>query len=172
MNRIAVIGSAGSGKSTLSQRLGELLSLPVVHLDRHYWRPDWVATPNDEWDDFVAVTSRQPRWIMDGNYSRTLHIRIRHADTIVFLDMPTLLCVYRVLKRRVQYSGKTRPDLNEGCPEKLDWAFLKWVWNYKKRSRSKIVEQLEQARGSKRVFILKSRREVRQFIEDMKIKQG
>ncbi|MBB3129506.1 adenylate kinase family enzyme [Paenibacillus rhizosphaerae] len=167
-NRIAIIGSAGSGKSTLSQKLGEILSLPVVHLDRFYWKPNWTPTANDEWDEFVKDAVSEDQWIIDGNYTRTLGIRLNEADAVIFLDMPRLLCIYRIMKRRIRYHGKTRPDLNEECPEKLDWAFFIWVWNYKKRSRSKVMEALEQVKGRKQVVILKSRKEVQEFLDQVK----
>ncbi|MCJ8010766.1 DNA topology modulation protein [Paenibacillus sp. KQZ6P-2] len=167
MNRIIVIGSAGSGKSTLSQKLSELLALPVIHLDRFYWKPNWTPSPNDEWDEFLLDAVSKDKWIMDGNYSRTLEIRLNEADAVIFLDMPRLLCIYRILKRRIIYHGKTRPDLNEECPEKLDWAFIIWVWNYKKRSKPKVITALEQVKDRKQVVILKSRKEVRGFLDQV-----
>ena len=168
MNRILVIGSAGSGKSTLSQKLSEYLLLPVVHLDRFYWKPNWISTPNDEWDKFVKEAANQDQWIMDGNYSRTLDIRLNKADAVIFLDMPRIICIYRIIKRRIKYHGKTRPDLNEECPERLDWAFFIWVWNYKKRSKPKIIEALEQVKDRKQVVILKTRKEVKKFSDRIK----
>ena len=167
VNRIIVIGSAGSGKSTLSQKLGKVLSLPVVHLDRHYWRPNWLATPNEEWDEFLVEAASRDQWIMDGNYTRTLSIRLQAANAVVFMDMPRLLCIYRIIKRRIQYHGKTRPDLNEECPEKIDWAFFSWVWNFKKRSRPRIVDMLEQVKGNKEVVTLRTRKEVKAFIAEL-----
>lgn len=120
MDRVIVIGCAGSGKSTLSQKLHTTLQLPVIHLDTYYWKANWQATANEEWDAKVNDFALIDRWIIDGNYSRTLDIRIKRADLIVFLDMPRWLCMYRIIKRRIQYHGKTRPDLNKDCPEKLD----------------------------------------------------
>lgn len=170
MNRILVIGSAGSGKSTLSRQLGESLRLPVVHLDRYYWKPNWIPTPNEEWDQFVIEASNQEQWIMDGNYTRTLDLRLRRADAVLFLDMPRWLCIYRILKRRIQYNGKTRPDLNEECTEKIDWAFFKWVWNYRKRSRAKVIETLESVKEHKVVVMVKTRKQAKEFIERIKEK--
>ncbi|WP_123040528.1 DNA topology modulation protein [Cohnella candidum] len=163
MDRILVIGSAGSGKSTLSREIGHATGLPVVHLDRHYWKPHWTPMPNVEWDVFVEQVSLQEQWIMDGNYSRTLELRAKRADTIIFLDMPRYLCMYRILKRRWQYRGRTRPDLNEDCPEKLDWPFLVWVWNFRKRSRPNILRILDNVKDSRTVIILSSRKQVKEF---------
>lgn len=164
MNRILVIGSAGSGKSTLSRKLHYILDLPVVHLDTYYWNADWVPKPNEEWNNIVEQFINEEHWIMDGNYSRTMDIRINKADLIIFLDMPRLLCIYRIIKRRIIYHKKTRPDMNQECPEKLDWDFVKWVWNYRKKGRVNTIKKLEQIKGRKEVVILRTRKEMDEFI--------
>lgn len=167
MNRILIIGSAGAGKSTLSQQLSKRLNLPVVHLDKYYWKPDWTPTPNEEWDRFVVEAANQEQWIMDGNYSRTLELRLQRAETVIFLDLSRWLCMYRVIKRRIQYHGKTRPDLNDECPEKLDWAFISWVWNYKKRSRTRVMEQLKSFSEQKNIVIVKTRKQVKEIANQL-----
>jgi adenylate kinase family enzyme len=164
MKRILIIGSAGSGKSTLAKELGKVLNLPIIHLDKYYWKPNWIPTPDDEWNQFIAEVVNQEEWVMDGNYSRTLELRLKRADTVIFLDLPRILCLYRIFKRRIQYHGKTRPDLNEECPEKLDWEFVKWVWNYRKRSRPKILNLLEQVKGEKEIIIVKTRKEAKEVV--------
>jgi len=165
VNRILIIGCPGSGKSTLSQQLGDILSLPVIHLDRYYWKPNWVPTPKDEWGQFLVDATEQDQWILDGNYIGTLDLRLQHADTVIFLDMPRYLCIYRIIKRRIQYQGRTRPDLNEDCPEKLDGSFIRWVWNYNKQTRQQVMQRLKGLDSSKRIFVLKNRRDVRELIE-------
>ncbi|HEY5588821.1 MAG TPA: AAA family ATPase, partial [Candidatus Paceibacterota bacterium] len=130
MNKIAVIGCGGAGKSTFSRKLQEILDISVYHLDKLNWKPGWVPTPKDEWDDLMKSLVAKQKWIIDGNYGRTLDIRLENADTIIFLNMPTYLCIYRVIKRRLMYHGKSRPDMNKGCLEQLNWEFIKWVWNY------------------------------------------
>ncbi|MGO4370497.1 DNA topology modulation protein [Paenibacillus sp. 2TAB19] len=172
MKRVLIIGSAGAGKSTLSRKLSHLIEVPVIHLDRYYWQPNWVATPNDEWDEVVKSFAEQEAWIMDGNYSRTLDLRISRADTVIFLDAPRLLCMYRIIKRRMQYQGRTRPDLNEQCPEKLDWSFIVWVWNYRKRNRPTILRKLEAIEGEKTIIIAKSRKEVEALLEQIRKDQA
>lgn len=167
MKRIIIIGSAGAGKSTLTRRLSHILNVPIIHLDRYYWQPNWVATPNEEWDQRVIQFTYEDSWIMDGNYSRTLDLRLERADTVIFLDLPRLLCLYRIIKRRLQYNGRTRPDLNEQCPEKLDWAFIGWVWNYKHRSRPHLVKKLDALKSEKQIYWVKTRKEAAQFLERM-----
>ncbi|WCT54708.1 AAA family ATPase [Paenibacillus kyungheensis] len=163
MDRVIVIGCSGSGKSTLSQKLHKILQLPIIHLDRYYWQ----ATEQGAWDQKVTEFALTDRWIIDGNYSRTLDIRIERADVIVFLDMPRWLCMYRIVKRRIQYHGRTRPDLNEDCPEKLDIGFLKWVWNYRKRNRVKTLEKLEQVKQHKKVVIIRNKKQLEELVDQL-----
>lgn len=164
MNRIMVIGSAGSGKSTLAQKLGEMFNLPVIHLDKYFWRPNWVPTPNNDWDKIVEEITMEEQWIIDGNYSRTMDIRMKRADLIIYLDMPRRLCMYRIFKRRAMYHKRSRPDMNEDCPEKLDLDFIKWVWNYRKRSRIQTLERLAQVKNQKKIIIVQTRKEVDRLI--------
>ena len=167
MRRVAVVGCGGAGKSTLARALGERTGLPVIHLDTHFWNPGWVETPHDDWIPVHEELCARDRWIMDGNFSRTLPARLERADTAIFLDLPTWLCVTRVLVRVHSYHGRTRPDLPEGCPEKLDLEFLRWVAGYRRRSREKVVRVLDarEREGGLRVVRLRSPREVAAYLE-------
>ncbi len=99
MQRVAIIGSCGAGKTTLAKSLGERLDLPVIHLDAHYWQPGWQATDADEWQKIQQKLVKGDRWIIDGNYGSTMDIRLTAADTIVWLDFSRYLCLWRVFKR-------------------------------------------------------------------------
>jgi adenylate kinase family enzyme len=165
MKRIMIIGSGGSGKSTLARQIGRHLRLPVFHLDAYYWKPGWVPTPNEEWDKFLERLVLHEEWIIDGNYGRTIDIRLQKADVVLFMDLPTWISLYRVIKRRVMYHGKTRPDLNEGCPEKLDFAFLKWVWNFRKDKRPAIMDKLQAHAREKTIVIIRTRSEAQRLLE-------
>ena len=163
--RIAVIGSSGSGKSTLARQLGARLSLPIIHLDRHYWRSGWVESDPETWQETVRRLAARDRWVIDGNYSSTMDIRLAAADTIIYLDFPRLLCMWRAFRRWLTYRGRTRPDLPPDCPEKLDLAFLRWIWNYPTRSRPATLRRLTALEGQKEIIRLHSPREVRAFLE-------
>jgi adenylate kinase family enzyme len=165
MQRILIIGSGGSGKSTLSIRLGSLLGLPVIHLDTLYWSPGWVEPDKSQWAKTVRQVIEQDSWILDGNYSGTLAERIEACDTVIFLDVSRSICVWRVLKRAINHRGRTRPDMSAGCPERLNLTFLLWIWNYPNRSRRKVLELLDRARATKNVVHLRTRRDVERFIE-------
>ena len=162
MRKVLVIGSGGSGKSTFSRSLGTLLGLEVIHLDSLYWSAGWVEMPKPDWRKTVEGLLNRTGWIIDGNYSGTLEMRIEACDTVVFLDLSRLVCVWRLLKRAVLYRNQRRPDMAEGCPERLNLDFVKWVWGYRKRSRPKVVSLLEAT--SKQVIWLQSPTEVKRFL--------
>lgn len=164
MKRVLVIGSGGSGKSTFARRLGERLRIEVKHLDRFYWRPGWTKPETEDWVQTVTGLVNGETWIIDGNFSGTLDLRVRHCDTIVFLDMSRLLCLWRVTKRRLLYRNRSRPDMSEGCHEKLDLEFLSWVWGYSRRTRPKIVRMLRENSEIKKIVWLRSNAEVERFL--------
>ena len=164
MKRILVIGCCGAGKSILSQKLGERLGLPVVHLDRLFWLPAWRERPPEEFDALLETELARDRWIIDGNYGRTLSRRLVFADTVIFLQYPRLCCLSSVLLRWLRYCGKSRPDLGEtGCPEKLDLPFLRYVWNYERDTLPKMEKYLAGRPESCRLIRLRSRREADRF---------
>jgi len=166
VKRVLVIGSGGSGKSTLARQLGERLGLPVIHLDAHYWNPGWVETPREEWQERVQRLIAEPAWVMDGNYGGTLDIRLAAADTVIFLDLPRIVCLWRIVRRAARYWGRTRPDLAPDCPERLDWEFVVWVWTYPDRRRHEILERLRQLKNVKAI-VLKSVADVEKLVADV-----
>ncbi len=137
MKRIMIIGCAGTGKSSLSLLLGSTLDLPVYHLDKTFWKPNWERISAAEWIQYQTAIVQEESWIIDGNYSNTMEIRFKRANVVVYLDFPRALCLWRVIKRRFQYHNRARPDLNIECKEKIDLEFLQWIWNYPKRSKPK-----------------------------------
>jgi adenylate kinase family enzyme len=147
--------------------LGALTGLKVIHLDVLHWKPDWTEPDKSEWQKTVETALKGDAWIIDGNFGGTMEMRIRASDTVIFLDLPRTLCVYRILKRVATYRKGTRPDMAEGCDEKFDWEFLKWVWNYPERSRPKVEALLKPVENEKKVIRLKSKREVENFFVNL-----
>ncbi len=161
-----IVGSGGAGKSTLARALGVRLEIPVIHLDAHFWKPGWVPTPNAEWLETQHELMQSEKWIMDGNYGGTMGARLALADTVIFLDLPRVLCLTRALQRRVQYHGRSRPDIAPGCPEKIDLEFLRWIWDFPRTKRPSILKKLEaQSNKGTRVIHLRSPRDVNRFLE-------
>ncbi|MCT4780535.1 MULTISPECIES: DNA topology modulation protein [Exiguobacterium] len=167
MKKIMLIGSGGSGKSTLARQLGQRLGIRVHHLDSLLWRADWQAVPREEQQRIQKELVSRDDWIIDGNYGGTMDLRLNAADTIIFLDLPRTTCVYRILKRSIRYRHQARPDMAAGCPEKIDVAFLKWIWNYPNVQRPDIQSRLVQVASTKTIVVLKSPQEVQRFIESV-----
>jgi adenylate kinase family enzyme len=164
MERVLVIGSGGSGKTTFATRLAPLSGLPLVHLDSHYWLPNWRKRPEEEWPRIVAELLSADRWIMDGNYGGTLEERLEACDTVFFLDIPRTQCITRVLRRQISGWGRHRPEMPEGCNERLSLEFLAWIWAYPARRRGRILQRLERLAERKDVHIFRSDPEIDQFL--------
>lgn len=147
MQRILVIGSPGAGKSTLSHALAARTGLPLFHLDKLFWLPGWVERDREEGRAELAEVLAGERWIIDGNYGSTLPMRIARADTVVWLDYPTWLCLGRVFKRWWQCRGTARPDMTEDCPENLNLEFLLYVLNFRRAWQHRNDAALDQFNG-------------------------
>ncbi|MFZ9858205.1 MAG: AAA family ATPase [Roseiflexaceae bacterium] len=162
MQRIMILGSGGSGKSTLARHIGLVLNIPVTHLDQLFWQPNWNAVDRETLIARQQAVVSQPCWIMDGNYTSTLDVRLAHADTVILLNTSRWRCLYRVVARRIAYHGQTRPDMGADCLEQLTWEFLMFIWNYPKRIPALKVRL--NALPNKRIIVLNTPAEVKAFI--------
>jgi adenylate kinase family enzyme len=167
--RILIVGSGGAGKSTLSRQLGEQWDLPVVHLDVLFWQPGWNPSPRPEFMEKVKLELEKPQWIIDGNFDSSIELRAQYADLIIFLDFSNVLCLFRACKRAWSYRGKTRPDMGEGCPEKIDWEFARWIWRYPKDARPDMLAALSKVNAD--VITLKSTKEVNQWLQHIETRK-
>jgi len=167
MRRVLVIGPGGAGKSTFSARLAAITGLPLIHLDALYWKPGWVEPPKAEWASTVERLLREPAWVMDGNYGGTLETRLAAADTVIFLDLPRIVCLTRVVRRWIRFHGRSRPDMTPGCPERLSWEFLRWIWSYPEERRPKILQRLGTLRADQRAVVLTSTAAVEAFLREV-----
>lgn len=167
MKKILIIGSGGAGKSTLSRRLKDATGIEVIHLDKVFWRPNWVETPKDEWEKTIGNLIKKDSWIMDGNFGGTLQMRFAACDTVIFLDVPRTICVRQAFTRFLFYKGNSRPDMAEGCGEKFDLEFYKWIWDFPKRTKPKIEGLINQFRDTKNIIRLTSKKEIENFLKKL-----
>ena len=165
MKKIIILGSPGAGKSTFSFALAEKTGLPLYHLDKMFWREGWVNVSKDELDAQIKDVLRKDEWIIDGNYSRTIPMRLEKCDTVFYLDYPRLVCFFGVVRRVLESLGKTRPDMAEGCPERFDLEFHQYTWKFRKNQREKLFGLLEGANAE--IHIFRSRKEAKRYLDGM-----
>lgn len=148
-NRILIIGCCGTGKTHLSKEIEKETNLPLFHLDKIYWKPNWTKPEPQEWENKVRKLINKDKWIIDGNYISTFDLRLRRADTVVLLDFPRIYPLFRILKRFIQSKlfPSKREYLAKGCPPKIDLDLLKYIWSFNKKMRPRIYEKLEGFEG-------------------------
>lgn len=166
-----VIGiSAGAGKSTFARHLGKALGIEVYHLDSLFWKPGWVESELEEFSSKQLEIVKKKQWIIEGNYSNTFDIRADQCDTVIYLELPLVICLYRVLKRWITNIGKTRPDMGEGCKEKIDWAFIKFILTTYRPRKKKMEDRLRKFEiAGKNVIVLNGKKEIDLCIEKLNI---
>jgi adenylate kinase family enzyme len=166
MTRVAVIGPGGAGKSRIASQLGEATRSRVVELDRLFWRPGWVETPAPEWEEIQRQELAQEPWVVEGLHDGTMHLWLEAADTIVFLDIPSLVAIWRVSRRRL--SGGDRSTAPDGCkPAPAHRALIKFLlyqWDYRRKIRPEILSILDRWRGDAEIAVLRTPREVNAFL--------
>ena len=153
MEKILIIGCSGSGKSTLAVALGEKLGLPVVHLDQLWWKEGWRNVTREEFDSRLAMAMNMDGWIIDGNYSRTMEMRLAKCDTVIYLDFNRWACLRGMCQRVFGNYGKVRPDMAQG-------------WNYNKNNRVQNYMYLAKTKHAKTI-VLKNRKEVKAFLRNL-----
>lgn len=167
-----IIGFSGCGKSTLARQMGEILGIEPTHMDALHWLPGWVESSREYKIELLKPVLEREKWIVEGSYRKVLwRERFEKADTIIFLDFNRFLCLWRIIKRRIMYNNKTRPDMGKDCKEKLDFEFLKWVvrdGRKKRKSNYGLLNFLENEK-QKNVYIFKSPRELEKFLQNIKI---
>lgn len=150
--KIVVNGYSGSGKSTLAGRLGELYQIPVLHLDTVHWLPGWEEKAEEqERSEVRAFMDRNASWVIDGNYRKLEYERrLQEADRIIFMDFNRFSCLFRAYRRYLDHKGRARSSMTEGCEEKLDLEFIRWIlWDSRTRKQKKLWQAMKETCGGK-----------------------
>jgi adenylate kinase family enzyme len=166
MDRVAVVGPGGAGKSTFARQLGDRTGMPVVHLDHYFWQPGWVETPEDAWPQRQAALLAGDRWIADGNYGRTFDVRFERADTVIVISPSRWACVAGALSRSIRNRGAEVQA--EGCPERIKYSFYRWIWSYNRDSRPRLDAAIGR-HDHLQIFELTSRTAIRKFLDSVTV---
>lgn len=165
MKRILVIGGNGSGKSTFSKILAAKTGLPLIHLDKIFWKGNWENISREEFGKKLEEELLKEEWIIDGNFERTLERRLQFCDTVFYFDFSTVQCLFGVTERVLKNYGRTREDMGENCPEKFDFEFYKAILRFNKKNRPKTKALLEKYKPE--VIIFKNRKQAEEYLENI-----
>lgn len=171
MKRLIIIGCGGAGKTTLAKKLHQILLLPLIHLDYHYWQSGWREPTKAQWESIVQNLIAGECWIMDGNYGGTLDLRAAKADTIIFLDFNRFRCLWGIFRRWYRFRGRTRPDLPDGCPERISWQFVHYIWNYRRTRKPRITMLLKQyEQNDTKIHVFQKPKEINSWLTNLEKK--
>ncbi|MFC3927270.1 DNA topology modulation protein [Streptococcus caprae] len=167
--KIAIIGYSGGGKSTLAKLLANHYGLPKLHLDRLQFTEGWISRPQGALiDDLGTFLDKHKDWVIDGNYSFAFYDRrMAEADQIIFLNFSRWRSLWRVSKRYWQNRGHSRDDMAAGCPEKLDWEFIRWVLYDGRTRQAKLRYKAIQQQYPEKFIILKTQSDIDQFLKTL-----
>ena len=168
--KIAILGYSASGKSTLAGCLARHYGIEALHLDRVQFLPGWQTRPSEEKKQLVAqFMATHAAWVIDGNYSNLeRNRRLEEADLIIQMLFPRLSCLHRAWKRYRKYKGTSRPDMSEGCNEKLDAEFIRWILFDGRKKEIRKRYQAEQARYPQKTVVLKNQSDLNRFLNSIK----
>ena len=169
-HRIAIIGNAGSGKSTVARKVRDFCDLPLHHLDTYFWKSNWTPPNRDEYKIVHDTLCDQNEWIIEGTNLSLWEHRMNRAEVLIILKIPRYLCLWRIFKRTWTYYGKQAPGSAPGCHEGVSFKFmqfLKWVWDFHPKYTAKITELLDTYRHTKKMYVLSSQQEIDAFLEKL-----
>ena len=158
MKKVIVIGCPGSGKSTVSRALHNETGIPLYHLDMMYWNADKTTVEKSVFLERLSDVLEKDEWIIDGNYSSTMELRMAACDTVIFLDYPLDVCLDGIRERR----GKPRSDM-PWIETEEDLEFIEFIKNYNEQQKPKVLELLKKY-SDKNIIILESREQADAFL--------
>lgn len=160
MNKVIVIGCPGSGKTTFAEKLSKCTALPLYYLDAIWHKPDKTHIPREEFDERITEIFTKPRWIIDGNYKRTIEMRLKECDTVFLFDLPVEVCLQGAIDR-----------IGKGCYDmpwietELDPEFRQFIEAFPNDTLPYIYDILEKYKNKKQIIVFRSRKEADEYIK-------
>lgn len=162
VERIAIIGCGGSGKSHLARVFADRLGITPVHLDVLYYDKDWKPLDQETFASLQRDLVAAPRWIIDGNYASTLPVRLEAADTVIFLDLPGWACLRGIIRRRLRHGGGQHQAI--GVYDRITWDFIRYILGYRKNMAPRVRALIASHSRNAQVTVLRSRAAVRRYL--------
>lgn len=163
MKRAIIIGCSGAGKSTFARKLAEISHLPLYYLDMYWHKPDKTTVTREEFAEKLNVLLQKDEWILDGNFARTLEMRLQACDTVFLMDYPLEVCLNGVRGR----IGTKREDM-PWVEEEFDPDFQEWIEGFSQNVLPKMLALIEKYKAEKEVYIFKSRAEADAYLTKLK----
>ena len=169
--KIAIVGYSGSGKSTLARELAKISHTDVLHFDTVHFLPNWEVRSNEEkkriTEEFLDTHTS---WVIDGNYSKLFYERrMEEADIIILLLFNRFLCLHRAYRRYIKYKNTTRPDMAEGCKEKFDREFVKWILLDGRTKRAKDRYKALISKYGNKVIVIKNQKQLDRYYQSVRL---
>jgi adenylate kinase family enzyme len=164
VERIAIVGCGGSGKSHLARALGSRLDITPVHLDALYYDEDWKPLDQETFAGLQRELVTAPRWVIDGNYASTLPIRLEAASSVIFLDLPGWACLWGIAARRLRHGGGQHQAI--GVYDRITWGFIRYILGYRRNMAPRVRALIADHAGNAQVTVLRSRAAVRRYLAD------
>ena len=165
--KIQIIGFSGAGKSTLGKQLSQLYNLPVIHMDSLNFLSNWVERDRLEFNNIVDdFLEKNNSWVIDGNYFRISPQRYEQADLVIFLNYNRFTCLKGVIKRYKKYKKSSRPDMDSGCKERLNFSFLMWVL-FTGRTKKRKAHMFDVVNNAKSSLIFKNRKQLNKYLKEI-----
>ncbi|PIS00324.1 MAG: hypothetical protein COT84_08225 [Chlamydiae bacterium CG10_big_fil_rev_8_21_14_0_10_35_9] len=166
--KILVFGVPGSGKTHLANKISKTFDLPIFHIDKHFFEKGWVERDPELFLKDVRSFLKKDRWVIDGNGMRTLEMRYKEADIVIYCRLPKLTCLYRVLYRWVSTLNRSKEDGPEGSTNSISWKLIKYLWNFTEKYQEQIKE-LQMKYPKTTLYEIHTKQEMNDFQKNYKI---
>jgi adenylate kinase family enzyme len=166
MQRVAIIGCGGSGKTTLARRLATTIGTTITHLDAIYYDDEWNTLPRETFAAVQQELVSADTWVIEGNYAATLPIRLQRATHVIFLDLPAITCLWGIAQRRWRYRGGQHDA--SGVYDRITWGFLTYIWSYRRAMAPRVRALLAEHAGHAQVHVVRSRRAANRLTEQLR----